>query len=341
MTRIVLGPFNRVEGDLEITLDVEAGYVRSARVSSPLFRGFEQLLVGRAPQDALVIVPRICGICSVAQSAAAAAALASLGGAEVPHNGRLASYLIQATENLADHLTHFYLFFMPDFARESYTNQGWHPQVRARFTALQGTAAPEVLRARSQFFQLMGYLAGRWPHSLALQPGGSTRAMASAERVRVLALLRGFRDFLETTLLGDRLERFGELHTEAQLRDWSAGRAGDFPWFLRLAFDLQLEQVGKSCDRFLSCGAYGLFQAGVWQTGQATEPLDTSLILEDTHCGWMLAGPPLPPAKGETVVDADKAQAYTWCKAPRYGGQIAETGALARQLVAGHPLSRA
>ena len=48
MRRIVLGPFNRVEGDLEISLDVDAGQVFAARVNSPLFRGFEQILTGRA-----------------------------------------------------------------------------------------------------------------------------------------------------------------------------------------------------------------------------------------------------------------------------------------------------
>ena len=62
MRRIVLGPFNRVEGDLEIALDVGAGQVMAARVSAPLFRGFEQILAGRAAQDALVVVPRISGI---------------------------------------------------------------------------------------------------------------------------------------------------------------------------------------------------------------------------------------------------------------------------------------
>ena len=44
MSRIVIGPFNRVEGDLEVTLDVEAGTVRQAFVSAPLYRGFEQIL---------------------------------------------------------------------------------------------------------------------------------------------------------------------------------------------------------------------------------------------------------------------------------------------------------
>ena len=51
---------------------MEGGAVRSAEVSSPLYRGFETILLGKAALDALVLVPRICGICSVAQSAAAA-----------------------------------------------------------------------------------------------------------------------------------------------------------------------------------------------------------------------------------------------------------------------------
>jgi Ni,Fe-hydrogenase I large subunit len=119
MTRLVVGPFNRVEGDLEVTLDVDDGHVRSAQVNAPMFRGFEQILLGRDALDALVVVPRICGICSVSQSAAAAAALARAMGVTPPPDGWRVAQLIQATENLADHLTHFYTFFMPDFAREA------------------------------------------------------------------------------------------------------------------------------------------------------------------------------------------------------------------------------
>jgi hydrogenase large subunit len=46
MTRLVVGPFNRVEGDLEVTLDVADGAVRAAYVNSPMYRGFEQILQG-------------------------------------------------------------------------------------------------------------------------------------------------------------------------------------------------------------------------------------------------------------------------------------------------------
>ena len=74
MGRLLVGPFNRVEGDLEVTLEISDGLVREARVNAPLFRGFEQILLGKDPRDALVFTPRLCGICSVSQSMASASA---------------------------------------------------------------------------------------------------------------------------------------------------------------------------------------------------------------------------------------------------------------------------
>lgn len=339
MTRILLGPFNRVEGDLEVSLEVEQARVISARVNSPLFRGFEQILIGRAPEDALAVVPRICGICSVAQSAAAAAALADAAGCEMPPNGRLAFNLIQATENLADHLTHFYLFFMPDFARAAYADRAWYDALAPRFAAIKGSAAPAMLTARAGFFKLIGFLAGRWPHTLALQPGGSTKAMTAAERIRILALLRDFRHFLESTLFGDTLESFSALNSEDALRAWAAGRAGDFLAFLTASSELKLEKTGRASDHFMSYGAYDLFAPGLWQPNVAVDALKPEKIFEDTRHAWLLDSNK-QPAQGETIVAADKPDAYTWCKAPRYAGQVVETGALARQLVAGHSLLR-
>ena len=40
MTRLIVGPFNRVEGDLEVRLDVQAGQVSQAWVNAPKYRGF-------------------------------------------------------------------------------------------------------------------------------------------------------------------------------------------------------------------------------------------------------------------------------------------------------------
>ncbi|WP_303787260.1 nickel-dependent hydrogenase large subunit [Azovibrio restrictus] len=347
MSRRILGPFNRVEGDLEVILDLDdAQRVAAARVNSPLFRGFEQVLLGRDPLDALAIVPRICGICSVSQSVATASALADAMGIRPTANGIRATNLILAAENLADHLSHFYLFFMPDFAHRAYASRPWFEATAARFAALQGSASAQALPARAGLLKLMGFLAGKWPHSLGLQPGGTTRAPGASERIRILAQLRECRAFLEQILFGDRLEAVAAIDSRAGLATWAEGRAGDFPAFLALAADLGLEHRGRAYDRFLSHGAYAgqtapLFPAGLWEPGTDPAPLDPARISEDSRHAWLVDEEgPLHPARGLTRVEAGKPAAYTWCKAPRYAGQPFEVGALARQLVAGQPLLR-
>jgi hydrogenase large subunit len=82
-----------------------------------------------------------------------------------------------------------------------------------------------------------------------------------------------------------------------------------------------------------------LFPAGLWHGEAAT--LDIAMIGEDTtHSWYAAAGLPQHPAQGSTLPVADKEGAYSWCKAPRLAGEVVETGALARQVVAGHPLAR-
>jgi len=347
VSRRIIGPFNRVEGDLEVQLEVKDGVVTDAQVVTPLYRGFEQILQGKDPMDALVYVPRICGICSVAQSIAAASALAHVQKIEAPHNGELASNLILACENAADHLAHFYMFFMPDFAREIYSDQPWFSAAADRFKAVDGTAARDVIPARTQFMHLMGLLAGKWPHSLALQPGGTTRAVEIQEKSRIKMILFGFRQFLEQTLFGDSIENVISLDSVAALNEWvqhSVPTSSDFRHFLHIADALSLHTMGRASDRFMSYGAYHeqgerLFASGVWEGGLS--PLDQRKISEDISHSWMhYQSEPKHPYDGVTLPLADKEDGYTWCKAPRLDGSVVEVGALSRQLVNGHPLMR-
>ncbi|WP_127075869.1 nickel-dependent hydrogenase large subunit [Rhodomicrobium lacus] len=344
MTRLVAGPFNRVEGDLEIRLDVEDGRIAAAYVNSPLYRGFEQILVGKAPADALVYVPRICGICSVSQSIAAAAALANAQGLRPPENGAHLQNIVLAAENIADHLTHFYLFFMPDFARGIYAGEPW-AKAAARFQAMGGDAQREFLPARAAFLRIMGLLAGHWPHTLGLQPGGTTRAIGRAEQTRLLGYIAGLRRFLEATFYGDGLEAVAALDSADALDAWEADASGgDLRAFLAFSRGAGLERLGPGPGLYLSFGAYPLdsrpaFARGVWDGG-ATGPLREEDIAEDHARAWMVraAEGPRPPSRGLTLPDADAADAYSWCKAPRLAGRVAETGAFARQLVDGQPL---
>jgi len=342
MTRITVGPFNRVEGDLEVRLDVESGVVARAEVTAPLYRGFEQILEDRPPLDALVLAPRICGICSVSQSIAAATALRSATGADAAPNGLLATNIAHAAENAADHLTHFYLFFMPDFAREAYAGHAWHAATAERFAATRGSAAREALPARARLLEVMGIVAGKWPHSLAFQPGGTTRAIDLGERVRLMSIVTGFRAFLERVVFADTLESVLAITTAAELDRWRDGRAGDFAHFLALADSLALAELGKGPGLLMSYGAYHgpdgpLFPRGLFGAHPAVEPLPLAQITEDVSHAWMHDGS-TDPAHSTTIPHPDKPDAYSWCKAPRLSGRPVEVGALARQVVAGQPL---
>lgn len=339
-TRLVIGPFNRVEGDLEVTLDLAEGRVARAQVNAPLYRGFEQMLLGRDPRDALVITPRICGICSISQSAAAARALGAAMGLQPTPQGARAAALIHAAENVADHLTHFHLFFMPDFARPDYAGRPWHARTVARFTAMEGGAQRAAIKARAELLHVMGLMAGKWPHTLALQPGGVTRAPGVREKARLAMTLRAHRRYLEAVVFGGRLEDFAALSSVQALMGWTGG---DVALFLEIAADLGLAQLGRGAGRYLSFGAYPLesgplLARGLWVGGEAV--LNPADIREDLTHAWM-KGVAAHPFDGVTEPDEAMADpAYSWCKAPRLGGLPFEVGAIARQVVDGHPLAR-
>ena len=348
MSRLVVGPFNRVEGDLEGKLDIKDQSVTRAEVVSPLYRGFEEMLRGKDPRDALVIVPRICGICSVSQSIAAAEALGEAQGLMPTPNGQLVSNIVHACENIADHLTHFYMFFMPDFSRSVYADQSWYFDVSKRFEAMKGTAAQDVLPRRAEFFHIVGLLAGKWPHTLALQPGGVTKTVAEHELRRLMALVKSFRRFLEREVIGIDLQAFSGLSRRDEilaLVDQHGPTHSDLFRFVDLSHRLGLNRLGRATDRFLSFGAYRsgtthLFERGLYRGGEDHQ-LNSGLITEDLSHAWM-NGPDaaLHPFDGVTETDPEMADGYSWCKAPRLEGKPAEVGALSRQVVAGHPLAR-
>lgn len=356
MSRRIVGPFNRVEGDLEVQLDIQNDQVADAWVVSSLFRGFEQILAGKPPMDALVYTPRICGICSVSQSVAAAAALADLQGLRPMPQGEIATNLILANENVADHLTHFYLFFMPDFTREIYKECDWYASACRRFEAVKGTATQEVLPARANFMHVMGILAGKWPHSLAIQPGGTTRAVEAKEKLRLQSIVFQFKNFLERVLFGDILESIVSLSSEKELLSWSdrfAPTASDFNHFLHIADSLGLNELGISDADLLSYGAYQeadgrRYDAGYWmqdsddQQGSSNtgvQAVDHALIAEDVSHSWSEKNTPAAhPWEGNTVPDMTNESAYSWCKAPRMAGRVVEVGAFARQSLDQHPL---
>ncbi|NVK19679.1 MAG: nickel-dependent hydrogenase large subunit [Methylocystaceae bacterium] len=338
MTKRLIGPFSRVEGHLEIELERTGNIVTRAQVNSPMFRGMETVMLNRAPMDALTIAPRICGICSVSQSVAAAKALAELAGVHPPLNGQLITNLILGCEVLSNHLTHFYLFFMPDFARDIYQSHNWH-QDALRFKSETGPAQAQALEARTRLLHIMGILAGKWPHTLTIRPGGTTQNIKTVEKLKLSSILTQFRRFLETHVYGASLE---ETLAISAFEDITSG---DLGFFLKTAQDLGLNEIGRTRSVLLSGGGYPVidktfFQQGIYHN-DAVFPLPQDDIYEDISHSFMAGDVAQFPFNGKTDPYLDKEAAYSWCKAPRLKGMRCEVGALARHVINGHDMFKA
>ncbi len=56
--KLEISPVGRVEGDLDVRVDIEDGQVVNAWTKAELFRGFEVILKGKDPQAGLIVTPQ-------------------------------------------------------------------------------------------------------------------------------------------------------------------------------------------------------------------------------------------------------------------------------------------
>jgi len=91
-----------------------------SEVSGIMYRGFENIMIGRAPLDGLVITPRICGMCCTAHLKAAAKALDMICNVTVSDNAKRIRNVTLIMEKLQSDIRHAFFLFMPDFANPCY-----------------------------------------------------------------------------------------------------------------------------------------------------------------------------------------------------------------------------
>ena len=106
--KVAIDPVTRIEGHLKAEVEIKDGVVVDAKVFGGMFRGFEQILVGRDPRDAIQITQRICGVCPTAHATASALALDDAFNVTLTKNGRIARNLILGANYLQSHILHFY-----------------------------------------------------------------------------------------------------------------------------------------------------------------------------------------------------------------------------------------
>lgn len=343
---------NRVEGDLEFQVDLEGNVVVDARCVGTLFRGFEQLMIGRALTDALVITPRVCGICGTAHLYTAVLALEHMGAVAPPPQAAAIRNLCLMAENFQSDIRQTFLFFVADFLYPRYAANPLAQDVERQFRPLAGEVVRSALAVSRRILQIVAIFGGQWPHSSFMVPGGVTRRAGPKDLVDCHALVDEAIAWFENIVVADKLDSWRGMDSAEAFEAWleePAHAASALGLMTRFARSIGLGASGAGPGHYLSAGSYPdpeaaqgsgalLVPAGVFDgsTG-ALAAFDPAQVNEHVRHSWYR---PYPggrhPFEGETVPDYQPdSDRYTWAKSPRYGDQVVETGPLAELLAGG------
>ncbi len=357
MSRIALNiNLNRVEGDLEIALVLEDGVVAEARTVGTLYRGFEQIMVGRTPRDALVITPRVCGICGTAHLYSAVLALEHAWRTPVPANATRIRNLCLMAEGIQNDLRQTFLFFAPDFCNPRYRSQPWFEALTEAFEPFRGSIYREALAATRRMVEIVSHFGGQWPHSSYMMPGGVTTPADLRRILACRAILNDVQRWYEQRVIGARLDDWLALDSAHGYFEWleTPTHANSGLGLLsRCARSLGLHHLASGTPNMLSYGAWcdperwsapyeaRLLPGGYFDGDNGkVEPLDHKLINEHVRHSWFRQyDGGRHPWAGETIPDfRPDSDRYTWAKAPRYRDKVVQTGPLAELLIAGDAL---
>ncbi len=328
-TTISISPMTRVEGhlDIEVTVDTDGAVqqVIDAKAAGQMFRGFERILVGRDPRDAVQLTQRICGVCPVSHGMASSLALDAAYAVTPAENGRIVRNLTLGANFIQSHILHFYHLAAPDYINTDgiLDMSPWRPHLSSPDMVTGSAAAALVgnyvaaLSMRRKAHQMGSIFAGHMPIAMNFVPGGATKPVTAADITAFRALLAELRSFISNVMLAD-------------------GEA-----LLSLFNDYT--QIGTGCGNLLAYGVFDLTSAGTSKllargryTNGALGTVDTTQIREYVSHAWYTANSGnRTPAAGVTEPAADKDGAYSWIKAPRYAGAVHEVGPLARMWVNG------
>lgn len=362
MATVVVDPVTRIEGHLKVEVEVDGGKVVDARSTGTMYRGFEQLLVGKDPRDALRVTQRVCGVCNAIHGITSALCIDNAFGAEVPDAGRIIRNIIFASQWLGDHPLHFYHLSALDYLDVTAV-----ANYKGNDPALLGVKDKVVnlVMAKDTYPLTPRYEPDEFTLS---DPEIVTSAVAhylQALEIRrlaheMMALWGGRVPFFQNVVAGGvgirptvsrifetqwRLEKVADFIENIYAKDVVGLGTGP----LKPLHDLK---VGFGVGNFISWGVFDQGKSGevsvenrsFMKPGIITdldlaniEIPDVEKVAEDVKYSWYKSESGLNPKEGETDPDPRKEGAYSWVKAPRYDGKPMEGGPLARMLIMQEP----
>ena len=320
--RVVINPVTRISGFMEIDADINNNIVADAKTEGLLFRGFEKMLVGRNPFDAVYFTQRICGICSTAHSLASTLALEGALDVVVSQQGRYLRDIIHGCEFLQNHIRHFYQYTAPDFIKlpegntlfETDHNDFRLPKQKNDLIAQHYFDSLEFSRNAHEMLAILG---GKAPHNHGIFIGGITTQATPEKIAQLRSLLLNIRQFVCEVMIPDA-------YTIAK-------------------YYQEYFEIGRGYGNLLTFGCFnGYEKLGTLYVNPSTYSdsrimeLNPGEITENIYSSWYIAkSETYTPFETVPEPDMKKSDAYSWVKAPRYRGLPYEVGPLARMWLCG------
>ncbi len=196
---VTIDPVTRIEGHLRVDIKVNDGKVVDAWSAGSMFRGIEQILIGRDPGEAWVFTQRFCGVCTTVHAIASVRAVENALNLEVPINAQMIRNLVMAAHSVFDHITHFYLLSALDWVDVTSAakadpaaaakvaqliSPSWHGNSTAEFKAVK-----EKINGVLASGQLGIFNNGYWGHE-AMRLTPELNLMAVAHYLQAFEYLR-------------------------------------------------------------------------------------------------------------------------------------------------------
>ena len=190
-----MDPVTRIAGALavHVTADLDTGTYLDSHSQATLFRGYEVILMGRDPRDAIFVSSRACGVCGGVHAHAAAYAIEQALGIKPPPLGTVVRNLTEAAEMGYDNPLHLYLLAGPDYSEsvikssnpelwpkaESWKCPSSHihgfktmADLMTALNPLTGSLYREGLEFTRLSREMVVILTGKYPHPQNVVPGG-------------------------------------------------------------------------------------------------------------------------------------------------------------------------
>ncbi|HET8953559.1 MAG TPA: nickel-dependent hydrogenase large subunit [Solirubrobacteraceae bacterium] len=216
--RVDFDPVTRVAGALAFhtVVDLDSRQVLETDSMATLFRGYEIILKGRDPRDAIFISSRACGVCGGVHSTCSALALEMAFGIHPPPMGLVARNLLLSLEYLYDHPLHLFLLAGPDYSEpavretnpelwaraqdapaEGKATHGFATiaEIMSAMTPLTGGLYAEALHMTRVAREAYVLIGGKYPHPQTIVPGGISATIDISDMNEIQMRIGKFFDY--------------------------------------------------------------------------------------------------------------------------------------------------